>query len=141
MLRVLTTQCFIFSEPSGAPLNLRPVDTTFSSILVTWDEVAPADKNGVILSYTVSYQEVGGDSVNASSNTTTVDFPTQQANLTGLRNDTRYNLSVLATTVKGDGPHSDSIFVSTNQGSKLTFQPDITRRGRPCYCGCWSCYF
>ena len=61
----------------------------------------------------------GEGGVNASINSTTVVFPTQQANLTGLKNDTRYNISVLASTSKGDGPYSQPIFVSSNQDSKL----------------------
>ena len=111
--------CFISSEPNASPLNLRPVDTTLTSIFVTWDEVPASDQNGIILTYTVRYHKFGEDGVNASINSTTKDFPTQQANLTGLQNDTRYNISVLASTIKGDGPYSQPIFVSSNQDSKL----------------------
>ena len=71
----------------------------------------------------------GEGGVNASINSTTVVLPTQQANLTGLKNDTRYNISVLASTVKGDGPYSQPIFVSTNQDSKSTFSTPNYKRG------------
>ena len=129
MRRILQHSCFIFSGPSASPVNLRPVDTTLTSILVTWDEVPAADQNGIILTYTVRYQMSGEGGGNASINSTTVVFPTPQANLTGLKNDTRYNISVLASTIKGDGPYSQPIFVSTNQDSKSTFSIRNYKRG------------
>lgn len=96
------------------------MDTSFSSILVAWDEVLSPDQNGIILTYTVRFQAIVGVAVNASTsiNTTTVDSRSLQANLTSLKNDTKYNISILASTIKGDGPYSDSIFVTTNQDSK-----------------------
>ena len=48
-------------------------------------------------------------------NTTVV---TKEANLTGLIKDESYNVSVLATTVKGDGPYSVPIILPTNENSK-----------------------
>ena len=49
-------------------------------------------------------------------NTTTVF--TKEANLTGLIKDESYNVSVLATTVKGDGPYSVPKEFTTNEDSK-----------------------
>ena len=109
----------IFSEPSAPPPNLRLVDTTSTSILVKWDEVPSVNKNGIILSYTVKYQAVGNDNVTLEEgpvNTTTVGL--LRANLSGLIKNQRYNISVLATTIKGDGPYSDPITEITNQDSK-----------------------
>ena len=97
---------------------MRPVDTTATSILVTWDEVPAADKNGIIVSYTVKYQAVGGISGKAPINTTTVYTPVMEANLTGLIKNQRYNISVLASTIKGPGDYSDPITVLTNQARK-----------------------
>ena len=109
------------SEPDASPENLQPNDTTSTSILVTWNEVPAFSRNGIILSYTVRYQAVGGISVNAPVYNNTVEFPTLQANLTGLIKNQKYNISVLATTSKGDGPYSSPISVETNQDSKLAF--------------------
>ncbi|XP_073259128.1 receptor-type tyrosine-protein phosphatase delta-like [Porites lutea] len=104
-------------RPSGFPLNLRPVDTSFSSILVAWNEVLSAAQNGIILTYTVRFQAIESAGVNSSTsiNTTTVDSRLLQANLTNLKNDTKYNISILASTIKGNGPYSDPIFVTSNQ--------------------------
>ena len=116
---------FFFSEPSASPPNLRLVDTTSTSILVEWNEVPSVDRNGIILSYTIKYQAVGDDEVTVEGpvNTTTVDFPTLRANLSGLIKNQRYNISVLATTIKGNGPYSDPITEITNQDSKSVFSP------------------
>ena len=98
------------------------MDTTSTSILVAWDEVPTPERNGIILSYIVRYQAIGGVSVNAPVYNKTVDFPTLQANLTDLIEDRVYRISVLATTSKGRGPYSVLIFVTAaNLDSKSTF--------------------
>ena len=112
---------FFCSEPSASPPNLTAVDTTSTSILVEWNEVPFVDRNGIILSYTITYQAVADDNFTVEEgpvNTTTVDSPALQANLSGLIKDQEYNISVLATTIKGDGPYSDPITIVTNQSSK-----------------------
>ena len=113
-----TLSCFISSEPHAPPLKLRLVDTTSTSILVTWDEVPPTYQNGIILSYTVWYRAIDGIGVNAPVYNKTVESPTMQANLTGLIKNQKYTIAVLATTVKGDGPCSHPISVTANQDSK-----------------------
>ena len=109
------------SEPDAPPKDLQLNDTTSTSILVTWNEVPAFNRNGIILSYTVRYQAVGEVSVNAPIYNKTVEFPTLQANLTGLIKNQKYNISVLATTSKGNGPYSSPIPITTNQDSKLAF--------------------
>ena len=43
---------------------------------------------------------------------------TKEANLTGLIKDESYNVSVLATTDKGNGPYSVPIILTTNENSE-----------------------
>ena len=43
---------------------------------------------------------------------------TKEANLTGLIKDESYNVSVLATTEKGNGPYSVPIILTTNENSE-----------------------
>ena len=83
--------------------------------MVTWSEVHVEDRNGIIISYTVSYQEIG-NGLNAF--TVTVDAPALQANLTDLIKDAQYSIRILASTVKGDGNYSDPINVQTYLKSK-----------------------
>ena len=47
-----------------------------------------------------------------------VDSPQRSAELTGLKRYAKYSIQVSAATVKGDGPASGPITVSTEQGSE-----------------------
>ena len=92
---------------------MRENSTTSTSIFVKWDDVPSENQNGIIRSYTVRYRSVR---VEGPFNTTTVF--TKEANLTGLIKDESYNVSVLATTDKGDGPYSDPEIFTTNKNSE-----------------------
>ena len=111
-----TLPFFIFlSGPSAPPQDLELKDTTSTSLLVSWSEVPDADKNGIIRSYTVSYQEIGYLLVE----NTTVYVPTREAHLTGLTKNMNYSVRVLASTDKGDGNYSDPKFFVTNEDGEL----------------------
>ncbi|XP_068728210.1 receptor-type tyrosine-protein phosphatase delta-like [Montipora capricornis] len=112
-LIILTDQ----DVPSAPPKELKAVDTTSTSILVQWGDVPDSDKNGIITSYTVRYQAITERITNAPVNTTTVEPPAMHANLTDLIINVKYNISVLASTVIGDGPYSNGTEVTTNQSA------------------------
>ncbi|KAL9951225.1 hypothetical protein ACROYT_G043849 [Oculina patagonica] len=101
-------------KPSAAPKNVRGHNTSSTSILVTWDDVPAADQNGIILTYTITYESL---TENHNGNVT-VNYPARQTNLTGLRKYNNYSITIFASTVKGDGPASDPIFVITDQDSE-----------------------
>ena len=70
-------------------------------------------QNGIIAGYNITYQSLTENDngfVKASPND-------RQANLTGLKEFVDYNISVVAFTVKGDGPPFVFI-VGTDQDSK-----------------------
>ena len=102
------------SAPSGAPQNVRGHNTSFTSILVTWDEVPANEQRGNIRYYTVIYKETQ-EGVEMSKQ---VDSPKRSVELTGLKRYAKYSIQVSAATVKGDGPASVPITVSTEQGSE-----------------------
>ena len=104
---------FISLGPHAPPQNVRVNSTTSTSIFVKWDDVPSENQNGIIRSYTVRYRSV---SVEGPFTTTTVF--TKEANLTGLIKDESYNVSVLATTDKGNGPYSVPIILTTNENSE-----------------------
>ena len=71
-------------------------------------------QNGIITGYNITYQsqtETDNGVVEAGPND-------RQANLAGLKEFVKYNISVVAFTVKGDGPPS-IIVVRTDQDRKL----------------------
>ena len=103
------------SETDGVPQNVRGQNSSSTSILVMWDEV-PADKqNGIITSYTITYQsqrENDYGSVQAGPYD-------RQKEFTNLKEYVNYNITVFASTAKGNGPPSDPVIVvRTDQDSK-----------------------
>jgi len=116
------------SEPDGAPQNVIGQNSSSTSILVTWDEV-PADKqNGIITGYTITYQsqtENDNESVLVGANN-------RRKNLTGLKEYVNYNITVFASTVKGNGPANDPVIVvRTDQDSKYLIFESFS-------CGCYG---
>ena len=73
------------------------------------------EQNGIITGYTITYQ-----SQTENHNGNVFAGPDDcQKNITGLKEYVNYNITVFASTVKGDGPHSSSVlFVRTDQDSK-----------------------
>ena len=93
---------------------MRGQNSSSTSILVTWDEVPPDQQNGIITSYTITYHsqtenDIGSIQVNGS---------VRQTELTNLKQYVNYNITVFASTVRGDGPATDPIIVETEQDSK-----------------------
>ena len=71
-------------------------------------------RNGIITGYNITYQ-----SLTENDNGTVQAGPNdRQANLTGLKEFVKYNISVVAFTAKGDGPPS-IIVVRTDPDRKL----------------------
>ena len=81
-----------------------------------WGSVPPPDQNGIILSYTVTYQALPG----GSPRTRVVKTPKTEAKLAGLNPNTNYSITVFASTVKGDGNVSTPIVVLTDLNRKFT---------------------
>ena len=92
---------------------MRGHNTSSTSISVSWDEVQAELRNGIITGYTILYK-----SLTENDNGIVPAGPNDpQANLTGLKEFVDYNISVVAFTVKGDGPPS-VLVVRTDQDSK-----------------------
>ena len=85
------------------------------SILAQWDSVPAENRNGIIISYTVTYKELPGGSTNSQK----VYAATTQATLTGLKKYTNYSIDVLASTLKGNGNSSEPIIVITGEDSRF----------------------
>jgi len=79
-----------------------------------WDEVPADEQNGIITSYNITYNsQTENDNGNVQ-----VTGSVNQTELTNLKEYVNYNISVLASTVKGDGPASEPIVVRTDQDGK-----------------------
>ena len=104
------------SEPDGAPRNVRGHNTSSTSISVWWEEVQSDLQNGIITGYNITYES----QIENDKGVLLTGPNDRQANLTGLKKFVNYNISVIAFTVKGDGPPT-VIVVRTDQDSKLNY--------------------
>ena len=92
---------------------MRGENTSSTSISVSWEAVQADLQNGIVTGYNITYQ-----SLTENDNGFMPAGPNdRQANLTGLKEFVKYNVSFVAFTVKGDGPPS-TIVVTTDQDSK-----------------------
>ena len=80
-----------------------------------WEEVPEVQQNGIITGYTITYKsQTENDNGNVAAGP-----DGRQKELTGLKEFVNYNITVFASTVKGDGPASDPVIVvRTDQDSK-----------------------
>ena len=79
-----------------------------------WEEVPAVEQNGIITRYTITYQsQTENDNGNVQ-----VNGSVRQAELTNLKEYVNYNITVFASTVKGDGPASNATVLRTDQDSK-----------------------
>ena len=96
---------------------MKGQNSSSTSILVTWEEVPVAEQNGIITGYTITYKsQTENDNGNVQ-----VNGSVRQTELTNLKEFVKYNITVFASTEKGDGPASDPIVVITDQDSKYIF--------------------
>ena len=83
-----------------------------------WKEVRSAEQNGIIVCYNVSYRAVLENGSGGAIVYKLIDAPKLYVNLTGLTKDVHYSISVLASTIKGDGNYSNPKTFRTNEDSK-----------------------
>ena len=90
-------------------------NTSSTSILVSWDDVPAEQRNGIITGYTIIYQSQT-ENLNGSASAGPNE---RQKNVTRLKEYVNYNITVFASTARGNGPQSSPVFVvRTNQDSK-----------------------
>ena len=83
---------------------------------MSWEEVPVVQRNGIIIKYTITYRSL---TENHDGNVTvTGNPPALTGEITGLREYVEYNITVFASTMKGDGPYSTVTVVRTDQDSK-----------------------
>ena len=79
-----------------------------------WNGVPANQQSGIITGYTITYHS----QTENDNGTVQVNDSVRQTELTNLKEYVNYNITVFASTVKGDGPASVPIVVRTDQDSK-----------------------
>ena len=82
-----------------------------------WVEVPSHQQNGITMGYTITYHS----QTENDNGSVMVGPPDRQKSLTNLREYVNYNITVSASTLKGDGPATVPIVVRTDQDSKYFF--------------------
>ncbi|XP_073524742.1 receptor-type tyrosine-protein phosphatase delta isoform X26 [Phyllobates terribilis] len=92
--------------PTGFPQNLHCDSMSSTSVQITWQPPILAERNGVIIKYTLLYKDINNPynpfEVPIVPADTTVT-------LTALKPDTSYDVKIRAHTSKGPGPFSPSV--------------------------------
>ena len=79
-----------------------------------WNEVAAAEQNGIVTGYTITYKS----QTEKHNGSVQVNGSVRQTELANLKEYVNYNITVFASTVKGNGPAGDPTVVRTDQDSK-----------------------
>ena len=100
--------------PASSPQNVTAVSLSSTAIMVTWEEVPPIDRNGMITTYEVLYEPLETFGQLSSTDINATDL---SVILEGLHPFVGYNISVRAYTSVGNGPYSDMVVEITQQDS------------------------
>ena len=104
---------------SAAPKHIQGYNTSSTTIRVIWEFPPLAEQNGIIISYTVSYQAIGGHYRDSTKRYKQVTGASTETNLTRLEEYVLYNITVSAATTAGEGPTSTAISVRTAEDGKI----------------------
>ncbi|XP_028417432.1 uncharacterized protein LOC114541817 [Dendronephthya gigantea] len=100
--------------PSEPPQNVNASAMTSTvGVLLTWDEVRPDARHGIIKGYKVSYG-IAGEAVKWIN---VEDADSRKVNITGLKFLTEYQVKVLAYTSVGNGPECTAISITTEEST------------------------
>ena len=87
---------FVLIEPNAPPANIQGHNTCSTIIWVDWDAVPIANRNGIILTYTVRYSSLPG----GISQRAVINASSTHLTLKGLKKYTNYSIFVFASTAK-----------------------------------------
>ena len=93
-------------------MNVTGVNTSSTSLSISWSPPPEQDQNGVITAYNITYVTSGGNVMMNSTSSSTLSIE-----LAGLEKFSEYSVSVAASTSIGGGP-SVSIMVTTATDGK-----------------------
>lgn len=124
VLFLCCTHLFLQSVPGAPPQDVQATTLSSTSLLIEWEAPPEARQNGDITSYKVNYLKIARDDEDVATQTQMmqeVGPNDRSCNLINLDKWTRYEITVLATTVVGDGPASMPIRVQTDEDGMYCF--------------------
>ncbi|XP_056613863.1 receptor-type tyrosine-protein phosphatase S-like isoform X16 [Triplophysa dalaica] len=104
--------------PSGYPQGIVAESSTTTTIQVSWEPAALAERNGVIVKYALQYKDINSP---RSPSELFITAPESTVVLDGLKADTTYDIKMCAFTSKGAGPYSPSVQFRTQPVNQAVF--------------------
>ncbi|XP_050970888.1 receptor-type tyrosine-protein phosphatase S isoform X20 [Labeo rohita] len=104
--------------PSGYPQGIVAESSTTTTIQVSWQPVALAERNGAIIKYALQYKDINSP---RSPSELFITAPESTVTLDGLKADTTYDIKMCAFTSKGPGPYSPSVQFRTQPINQAVF--------------------
>ena len=104
---------YISTVPNGPPQSVMAVSMSSTTMNVSWEEIPPGNRNGLILMYEIIHEPLetfGQLLMTDTRNTTNLSIVVD-----GLHPFVNYNISVRAYTSVGNGPSSVEIVEMTLQ--------------------------
>uniref|UniRef100_A0A8C1SZE4 Receptor-type tyrosine-protein phosphatase S n=1 Tax=Cyprinus carpio TaxID=7962 RepID=A0A8C1SZE4_CYPCA len=96
--------------PAGYPQGIVAESSTTTTIQVSWQPVALAERNGAVIKYALQYKDINSP---RSPSELFITAPESTVTLDGLKADTTYDIKMCAFTSKGPGPYSPSVQIRT----------------------------
>jgi protein sidekick len=112
----LIIDVFFILVPSRAPTNLTAHNESSTSLMINWGPVPGGKLHGILRGYRVLYKMA--ENMSSSFVSLTTNALSRNLKVSSLKKFTVYIVKVLAFTVKGDGPETVNISVSTDEDGK-----------------------
>ncbi|MBN3287279.1 CNTN3 protein, partial [Polyodon spathula] len=110
---LLCIQYCAFVEPSKAPDRISAKGVSASEIEVSWQPVSSKETTGRVLGYEVSHWE--DDTKPEATGTVRLTGNETSVNITGLKGNSLYYITVSAFNTAGIGPSTDSVNATTKK--------------------------
>ena len=114
------TSSFIFSVPTGPPVNIKIREQTTHSLIFSWKPHDCQHWNAPLSGTKYQYKLWSGSSWWGEQRTSWMDITQPIVNFTHLEQLTGYNFRVRAVNQQGPGKPSGIIMAKTEEGGKQT---------------------
>ena len=107
-----------YSEKPGQVTDVSTSNVTARAALVTWTNYSPGDDEATTINITLRYQ-----SSTSPYHLVVLPGSLSSKELTNLKPFSSYNVTVMVSSVLGDGSWSNTVTFETLTASKFTIQP------------------
>lgn len=101
-----------------APVNITAINSSSTSVLLTWLPIPNEYSNGPILEYRVTFWELGSDNLEKRLWKKVIDGERLSSHVTNLEKFTIYQFRMAGVNHRGVGVDSEPIETKTDQDSK-----------------------